>query len=142
MNIKGLIALLAISILINVYLGYTLVTNYHLQPSYQAKEVISTTSYNVTETFIAPKEGKYEVILVVNSSNVKYVNVIITFYKLSNHGHEKKIVELNTNHTHTIVHLSKGVYKIVILYIVSYEGSFSQNYVNIKITFNSENLKR
>ncbi|BFH72776.1 hypothetical protein SJAV_07200 [Sulfurisphaera javensis] len=139
MNIKLIAILLSISLALNVYLGYFTT---HTAQQINRTKTIYTIILTYNETFNAVKSGKYIIYLEIKNRNITYVNAIIQLMKI-NHNHKEKvlIVELNSNQTYRIIHLSHDYYYAKIIYIVEYVRNISINNLGIyvNIAYKAEN---
>ena len=93
----------------------------------------SSLSFNRTTLLFIRHEGIVLVRLDVNTSNVTYLLVIISFTK--HPGHSVKTLVLSLDNATAEMHLEKGVYTIREEFVVGYHGYLDENDISVQIMY-------
>ncbi|MFP3201549.1 MAG: hypothetical protein RXR43_04720 [Sulfolobus sp.] len=144
MNTKLLAFALLISVLSNIYLAYLLAHTISITQQSSVSTTVnsqlknhnviqSSLSFNRTTSILVHYEGLVLVKLDVNTSNVTYLLVIISFIK--HPGKHIKILILSLDNTTVEIHLEKGVYIVNEEFVVGYQGSLDENDINVQIIY-------
>jgi len=144
MNTKLLAFALLISVLSNIYLAYLLAHTISITQQSSVSTIVnsqlknqnvirSSLSFNRTTSILVHHEGLVLVKLDVNTSNVTYLLVIISFIK--HPGKHIKTLILSLDNTTVEIHLEKGVYIVNEEFVVGYQGSLDENDINVQIIY-------